>query len=499
MVSVLKTLHQIPTAKSLKRSVIFSATLPASSSQQAIVGKEQEMWSRPNPVYRLLDKDYPETFDSYVPQRADFHDGVLSKLPSHWEIERQGIWYYCRSSQNAMPQQGWKIHISSVPANARDIIDRVTSILLHDGDTNFKFALDMATLLLLNGKNWSRSGSGKFITIYPPDNRRFLELIEQIHAVTKEFCGPYILSDHRYKDSGVVYYRYGGMRLYDVLNIKGERVPMLQAPGGMQIPDQRRAYPVTPSWAEPALPSGGTSGVAENHRLANGRYQIENVLGYSNAGGVYRARDAETGKKVIIKEARPHVNTSFNGYGAIEMLMKEHRLLSRLSDTGIAPSPVDLFQEWEHWFLVEENIEGMLMSTHSAAHNVLLRTRPTREDYQRWYETFRSLCLSLVKIVNVLHSRNIVFADLSTSNLIIPTGTCELKVIDFEGAYQPGEDPPSTIYTPGFVSPDRLRGGVASFEDDVYSIGAVLLAYLFPLNGVFHLKPEAKPEIVAAI
>ncbi|HEV3040325.1 MAG TPA: class III lanthionine synthetase LanKC [Candidatus Angelobacter sp.] len=458
------------------------------------------MRSRPNPIYRLLNKDYPETFDSYTPDKKDFHDVVSAKLPAGWEISRRDIWFHCSSGQNAMPLQGWKIHISATLAHAHEIIDRVSAILLAHLDTNFKFVLDVPMLSLLNGKNWSRGGSGKFITIYPPGNARFLELIEEIHVATNGLTGPYILSDHRYKDSNVVYYRYGGMRLYEVLNIKGERTPMLLGPGGLPVPDQRCAYPVTPSWVDAPVPFNGTSNEGEDgHKIGNGRYTIETVVGHSNAGGVYKAFDQLTNTRVIIKEARPHVSASSDGYDAIDLLKKEHRLLCLLSDTGISPRPVDLFQEWEHWFLVEEYIEGTLMSNHSAAHNVLLSTRPEPEDYQRWYGIFRKLCISLARISDILQSRNIVFADLSTYNLIVASGKNELKVIDFEAAYQPGIDPPSSVYTPGFTSPERLSGGTAGFEDDRYSVGAVLMAYLFPFNGLFHLKPHAKAGIMAAI
>src|SRR5205085_916795 len=96
--------------------------------------------------------------------------------------------------------------------------------------------------------------SGKFITIYPPGNREFLELIEELHIATTGLVGPYILSDHRYKDSATVFYRYGGMRLYEVLNVNGEKTPMLVAPDGTEVPDQRLAYPITPSWVTTLLP-----------------------------------------------------------------------------------------------------------------------------------------------------------------------------------------------------------------------------------------------------
>ena len=458
------------------------------------------MRSRPNPLYRLLHSDYNESFDNYRPQLADFHDLVSLRLPSGWQIRRRGIWFHCSSPQSVVPLQGWKIHVSATPANARQILDSVVSILVKHGNVDFKFALDLSTLFLLNSKNWPRGGSGKFLTIYPKDLQTFLDLIEELHAATRAMSGPYILSDHRYKDSHVVYYRYGGMRIRDSLNIKGERCPMLVSPDGREVQDRRLAYPVVPSWVTvPFTPDDPEQKDDADHSLRNGRYRVQDALEFSNAGGVYRALDTLTGKNVIIKEARPHVNATADGYNAVELLKKEYRLLTVVADTHIAPEPIDLFQQWEHWFLVEEYLEGAPMGSYSAAHNVLLRTRSKASDYQTWYATFRSLFMRLITILETLHSRNIVFTDLSTSNVIVCHPGLELKLIDFEGAFQVDVDCPTMLYTPGFASPERLAGRRPVFADDFYSLGASLLAFLFPVNGLFHLRPEAKADILAAI
>ena len=45
-------------------------------------------------------------------------------------------------------RQGWKIHISATPTNASKVLERVTSVLLENGDADFKFALDMSTAVL---------------------------------------------------------------------------------------------------------------------------------------------------------------------------------------------------------------------------------------------------------------------------------------------------------------------------------------------------------------
>jgi serine/threonine protein kinase len=458
------------------------------------------MQSAPNPLYRLVHKDYFEHFDAYHPSLSDFHDLVSANLGEGWEIHRTDLWFHCNLPQNITPGQGWKIHISATLGNAKTTVERVTEVLARCKDTNFKFALDLPTLSLLNSKQWPRGASGKFITIYPPNSHRFLELIEVLHQTTKGLRGPYIFSDYRYPNSEVVFYRYGGMQLYKVLNVEGERTPMLVGPDGSEIPDQRLAYPITPPWADPLLPAGATDdGPCESCSIGQGRYTIQNAIKFSNSGGVYQALDNQTGSKVIIKEARPCISETHDGYDAVKLLKKEYSLLCLLADTGIAPKALDLFPEWEHWFLVEEYIDGVSMSGHSAARNILLRTRPTEQDSLEWYQTFRSLCMSLIGIVETLHAKNIVFTDLSPENLIVCRGTAELKLIDFEGAYQIDVDPPTRLHTPGFISSRCLAGAIAGFDDDYYALGAVLLAYLFPVNGLFHLEPAAKQRILAAL
>src|SRR5262249_43134143 len=156
--------------------------------------------------------------------------------------------------------------------------------------------------------------------------------------------GPYILSDHRYKSSRVVFYRFGGIRTHTTLNVKGEKIPVLIGPDGSVVPDQRLPYPILPSWEKPVIPVTDDRD-SKTTVLLRGRYRIENAISFSSAGGVYFAHDNKTGKGVVVKEARPCINGATDGYDAVELLKKEYRLLQVVADTGIAPQPVDLFQE----------------------------------------------------------------------------------------------------------------------------------------------------------
>lgn len=455
------------------------------------------MQSRPNPLLGLVSREYFETFDLYSPFHADFHDLVISRLSPDWWIQRSGIWFHCGSPSNMVPEQGWKIHVSATLSDARETLDRVLSVLAQRRDINFKFALDSYILSLLNGKNWSRGGSGKFITVYPKDNHCFLELIEELHKATVGQRGPYILSDRQYQKNSVVFYRYGGMRPRYALNIAGNKVPQLTCPDGSHVPDKRMPFPVTPDWVDAPFQSTPSTGSLNGPiALQNGRYEIIGVMAFSNSGGVYRALDQKTGRRVVVKEARQHISSNGGDCSTVELLQKEHRLLALLAHTGIAPQPYDLFQDWDHWFLVEEFIDGIPLARHIANSNILLRTRPSPRDFDLWYEGFRSLFRNLLDLIDVMRGHGIVFGDLSPNNLLLTAGSSQLKLIDFEGACQLGVDAPINLYTPGFGSPNQVSGGPVTPEDDYYAMGAIICFCLFPLNGLLNLYPDAIHDLL---
>ena len=55
----------------------------------------------------------------------------------------------------------------------------------------------------------SRAQAGKFCAIYPPDVGSARRLMDRLAVELKDEVGPYILTDRRYGDKGVVHYRYG--------------------------------------------------------------------------------------------------------------------------------------------------------------------------------------------------------------------------------------------------------------------------------------------------
>jgi serine/threonine protein kinase len=359
---------------------------------------------------------------------------------------------------------------------------------------SFKFALDLEILRLMNSKGWSRQAAGKFITVYPLDEEQFRFLIEKLYQATRRFEGLYILSDRRYKDSRVIFYRYGGIRPHAYPNSKGEQVSVLVSPEGEREPDIRRPYFYVPSWAKDPFEddqASSSTAIADSDGilLKEGRYLVKTVLGFSNSGGVYVAEDTQTGQEVVIKEARPFVTATED---ATSLLKKEHRILSKIAHTKVAPQPLDFFQDWEHFFLVQEYITGAPLSGFAARNNVTLHTHPTLEQAQKFFADFKTLFLQIAEILRLMHQHNIVLADLSPNNIIVLPDTLEVKFIDFEGAYEIGHDNPIYLYTPGFAYADQMGGAAATFESDYFSFGAIMHYFLAPINQIFLIHPRAR-------
>jgi serine/threonine protein kinase len=451
----------------------------------------------------LANSQFYESIDYYQPQEDQLLTLVRELLPDDWQFSRKGVWFGSHPPDemfNRLPAHGWKIHVSSSISNARDILKAIVPILARH-NINFKFTLDLHLLTLMNGKAWGRQGAGKFVTVYPLDEEQFKFLIEELYQATRQFDGLYILSDRRYKDGKVIFYRYGGIRPDTAVNAAGESVHMLVSPEGERVPDQRVPYFQIPPWAKDPFENAASANSEQQAdtseiTLKEGQYLVKNVFGYSNSGGVYLAENRETGQDVVIKEARPFVTTTED---AVSLLRKEYRILSKIAHTGLAPQPVDFFQDWEHSFLVQEYLTGEPLMTFSARNNITLLTSPTREKAQKFFENFKTIFLQLAEAVRIMHEHKMVLGDLSPSNIIILPDTLELKIIDFESAFEIDVDKPIFLYTPGFAYVDQMTGRDSTFESDYFSLGAIMHFFLAPVNRIFVVNPRARFTFIDSV
>ncbi len=441
-------------------------------------------------MFTLMDELFYEPVETRYRPWDEFKAPVaelLAELDADWTIQRDGFWYHVHPNGSYyIPAQGWKVHVSAAVHNAVSILGRAARVAVTKG-VPFKFALDKNVLATMSSKRWNRGGSGKFITMYPTDLEQFRDLLEALYAELHSEEGPYILSDKRYKDCRVLYYRYGGLQRVTRTDIRGEKILVLISPDGKPVPDVRTPYFALPSWVSDPFPSEKTE---RKEIVLNNRFLVKKAIAFSNSGGVYVADDQETGREVIIKEARPHTAMDDRGNDAVKLLRKEYEMLELLRDTGAVPRPVDAFEAAEHFFVAEEYLDGMDIREIMLTQSPLMQVRPTLEDSKEYYELCKRTLTAFAQAVDLLHKQGIVFGDLNARNIKIDTATHTLKLIDFEGAFRPDSDEPTYLYTPGFKSVASIRKNTQGFEDDLFALASNMLYMLFPIAAFSTLRDD---------
>jgi hypothetical protein len=424
--------------------------------------------------FTLFDREFFRSLEERSPG-AELAGRVAVLGDDGWRRHVAGVWTYQEPPGWSGLQQGWKLHVSATLANAEPVLDQVVSVLRAD-PAAFKFASDRTMLSMMLGKNWPREGSGKFITIYPAGDEQFHRLARSLAAATEGQDGPYILSDRRVPGSRVVFYRYGQHAASEGVDVKGHRRQEIRAPTGEGVSDDRRGYFYLPEWVDDPYGSRPVRVVETDAPKVtlNGRFEVEGVLRYSNAGGIYRARDLESGETVVVREARPNVGWVDRKTDAVALLQNEARVLQRMQGTGLAPRYVELFQAWEHHFLAQEQVEGAVLRDHILSRYFRYRSVASP---RRLFWRFRRLIAQLTDGIEAFHARGIVLRDVSSGNVLVRRDG-SLCFIDFEFSWQQETaDAVAHIHTPGFGSPAQLAGETPTPADDFYALGAIIVEF----------------------
>lgn len=353
-------------------------------------------------------------------------DEIIEKNnKNHYLHYHNGIYSYLMDASE-LPEQGWKIHVSATDQNALDILNDVVPYLVHR-QVPFKVVRNIETYRLLSQKPFSRAQYGKFITIYPSSPEHCLELLTGLYGLIQEYDGPRVLTDRRYKDCKVLYYRYGGIHPKCEYDNHGMMHTYIKDGLGNTVEDIRRPYY--------SLPAGITDIVAPVKTSACSylftEYDVENAIRFTNSGGAYVAVHRKTGEKVLIKEARPYTVLDGNGHDAIYFREKETEILNELFSSGYVPRVVDAFYEEGHYFLVEEYIEGHTLFHYIVEKNPILRLESAKKlsDYLLQILDYMD---QLSNFLLLLHEKGYVLHDLTPDNIMISENN-RIKIIDLEG------------------------------------------------------------------
>jgi eukaryotic-like serine/threonine-protein kinase len=224
-----------------------------------------------------------------------------------------------------------------------------------------------------------------------------------------------------------------------------------------------------------------------------GKYRLEQLLGRGGMGAVYLAErtDGEFAHRVALKLLPLGLDSEIARarFASERQILATlvHPNIAQLYDGGVADDGTPYF--------VLELVDG----------------RPLDEFCDRGRLTVFArvrLFLDACRAVEYAHQNLVVHRDLKPSNMLVTTRG-ELKLVDFGIARvvpESGEGAPSEltsaarVLTPGYASPEQLRGDPITTASDVYSLGVVLhrlLTGVSPFDAATTLAHDASPDPVA--
>ncbi|MFF6782937.1 class III lanthionine synthetase LanKC [Streptomyces sp. NPDC012510] len=440
-------------------------------------------------AYALADRHFYETPDRLsagerAGTAAPGYETARRAVPEGWRAARIGDWLTLTpvgdgGRPRPGPTQGWKVHASATRANA----DRIAAIVWDYCVPRlipFKFVPGPHLLHLRNAKYAARDTSGKFVTIYPADEEQLRLVLSELGALLDGLDGPYILTDLRWND-GPLYVRYGAFARSFVVDERGTLVPAVRDGEGTLVPDQRKPTFHVPEWVtlpaflEPQLAARNTTTVGDLP------YRIEKALHFSNGGGVYVGTDTRDGRKVVLKEGRPHAGLAADGADAVTRLEREKAALERLAGLGVVPEVRDWFTLGDHRFLVMDFVEGRPLNSYVAERHPLLASDPEPGAVAAYTAWALRVHRAVEEAVEAVHARGIVFNDLHVFNIMVAPDERSVSLLDFEAAAPAEENGRQIVAHPGFLAPPDRTGPAV----DRYALACLRLALFLPVTSLF--------------
>ena len=223
---------------------------------------------------------------------------------------------------------------------------------------------------------------------------------------------------------------------------------------------------------DPVLDGSPLSSIAERaHALKPGgklgNFEIVVLIGRGGMGEVYRARDLRLKREVAIKTLPP----GFAGdRDRIARFEREARAASALNHPNIV-SVHDIGREDGVSFIVSELVEGETLAA-VIGHGPL----PLR----KLLDVGTQICEGLA----AAHAAGVIHRDLKPGNIML-TRDGRVKILDFGLARQnraPGVDsmtmeassPGMILGTPGYMSPEQVRGEATDARSDLFGLGVIL-------------------------
>jgi serine/threonine protein kinase len=266
---------------------------------------------------------------------------------------------------------------------------------------------------------------------------------------------------------------------------KKRRSKKQNGPGEGQVDGREGSSAGAEPVAEPAAPASPPSG-EPGTRI--GRYTIESTLGQGGMGKVYLARDPVIGRNVALKviTIRPDLSDEEAGQYRERFLREAQAAGALLHPNIVAVHDVGQDPATRCPYIVMEHVPGQDLK------KVILSRAPLQA-----VETI-GIVLQIAAALDYAHKRGIVHRDIKPANVLI-TEQGRVKITDFGVARLAGSDLTRSdqfVGSPGFMSPEQLKGGQVDGRSDLFALGVILYQLL---TGKAPFEGESVSEVLYRI
>jgi serine/threonine protein kinase len=403
----------------------------------------------------------------------DFDEHNSNSLPFNYKdlLIKFGIKYYFQSGfylKTGIQDQseGWIFHVS---VRLNDLTKLAENLIPYLIEHNLPFLIPLNADIhsMIINCELGYTNLGKVIVIFPNGTNNVSTISEDLIKISGNLRGPAVPTDIRL--GNIIYAKYGSYENTEskfIINNKGTKIPDLE-----NVPFKLYPWQTIPFKSYQQVP------FLKNREILNGKYLIREVIKPDAKGFVMKAlyqKNIFKYQLCIIKEGKMNMAEDEYGRTIEDRLIWQRELHKKLYGLAKIPCLLDFFKENANTYLVLEYVKGISMgqflnNTFEGNHWDYIDLKP------------KLLIIDLVSkaiiLVQKLHQNNIIHRDLNINNFIINKDN-EVYLIDLELAYDSFSKsplPPFEKGTFGYMSPEQQLVAIPTFEQDIYSLGAVII------------------------
>ncbi|MDN5851477.1 MAG: hypothetical protein L0K86_01275, partial [Actinomycetia bacterium] len=401
---------------------------------------------------------------------------LSAHLPNDWPTTASGPWQLFQAPGVQLPDAGWKIHVSMIPADAPRVLGEVARTCVRHRAC-FKTLRGSRLIRASHLKYTPASISGKVATVYATSAAAAAAVAEDLAQSLRGVAAPTFPGETNHPDAPLGI-RWGSFVENWIEAPDGRSVPGLRDETDTEA-DDRAARRRLPPELERVF---GTASGGSQLPITDA-----SVLHRSNAGGVYLAT-LRTGDTVVLKEARHHTGLDADGVDAVTRLRHERNVLERLAGREIAPEPLDYWEGDDADFLVMEALDGPSLVKVIGRDHPRGRPAATRKDRSDFAAWAVRVMANVRSAIETMHEAGVSHGDIQPGNIVVLPGG--IRLVDFESARLDDTAVSVSLGTPGFICDSEDPA-----DRDTFAVERIELLLGDPDALLLDRRPDLQPLI----